>query len=187
MINSNHIKRGMVIKYENDLHIVQSFQHHKPGKGAAIVRIRLKSLSKNTTVEKTFRSGENLEDVELDKRPVTFSYEDGDLIVFMDTENYDEIRIDKDNVNDIFPFMKEGFELQVLLHENVPVSVIPPNFVELEVIYAEDGVKGDTATNPTKEIELESGGKVQVPLFVKKGDIIKIDLRDFSYVERVNK
>lgn len=187
MINSNHIKRGMVIKYENDLHLVQSFQHHKPGKGAAVVRIRLKSLSKNTTVEKTFRSGETLEDVELDKRPVNFSYEDGEQVIFMDNETYDEIRIEKSNIEDIFPFMKEGMELQVLLYENNPVSVIPPNFVELEVTYAEDGVKGDTATNPTKAVELESGGTVQVPLFVKNGDVIKIDLRDFSYVERVNK
>ncbi len=187
MINSNHIKRGMALKIEGDLQIVQSFQHHKPGKGAAIVRVRLKSLSKGTTVERTFRSGENLEDVELEKRPVSYSYDEGDAVVFMDTVQYDEIRVEKSEIEDILPFMREGMELQVLLYEGKPVSVIPPNFVELEVTYAEDGVKGDTATNPTKEVELETGGKVQVPLFVKRGDVIKLDLRDFSYVERVNR
>ncbi len=177
----------MALKIEGDLQIVQSFQHHKPGKGAAIVRVRLKSLSKGTTVERTFRSGENLEDVELEKRPVSYSYDEGDAVVFMDTVQYDEIRVEKKDIEDILVFMKEGMELQVLLYEGKPVSVIPPNFVELEVTYAEDGVKGDTATSPSKEVELETGGKVQVPLFVKKGDIIKVDLRDISYVERVNR
>ena len=186
MINSNHIKRGMVIKIDNDLQLVQSFQHHKPGKGAAVVRIKLKSLSKNTTVEKTFRSGESLEDVDLDKRPVTYSYEDGDRIVFMDTESYDEIPLQKDDIQDLLPFLKEGVELLVLLYEDKPVSVIPPNFVELEVTYAEEGLRGDTATTANKEVTLETGAKLQVPLFVKNGDVVKIDLRDFSYVERVS-
>ena len=186
MINSNHIKRGMVIKIDGDLQLVQSFQHHKPGKGAAVVRIRLKSLSKETTVEKTFRSGETLEDVDLDKRPVTYSYEDGDQIIMMYTETYDQIPLAKADIVDLLPFMKEGMEMHVLLYEEKPVSVIPPNFVELEVTYAEEGLKGDTATTATKEVTLETGAKVQVPLFVKNGDVIKVDLRDFSYVERVN-
>lgn len=186
MINSNHIKRGMAIKLEGDLMIVQSFQHHKPGKGAAVVRIRLKSLSKGTTVEKTFRSGENLEDVDLDKRNVTYSYEDGDNIVFMDTDSYDQLPVAKDEISDLLPFMKEGMELNLLTYEGNPVSVIPPNFVELAVTYAEEGLKGDTATSASKEVELETGAKMQVPLFVKTGDVVKIDLRDLSYVERVS-
>lgn len=187
MINSNHIKRGMALKVEDDLVVVQTFQHHKPGKGAAIVRVRLKSLSKGTTVEKTFRSGDMLEDVELDKRSVTYSYDDGESIVLMDTITFDQITIPKSDMEDLLPFMKESIEMQVLLYEDKPVSIIPPNFVELEVTYAEEGVKGDTATTSYKEVEIETGGKVQVPLFVKTGDIIKIDLRDFSYVERVSR
>ena len=165
---------------------MQSFQHHKPGKGAAIVRVKLKNLLKNTTIEKTFRSGEMLEDIELDKRPVTFSYQDGDSIVFMDTENYDEIRISKQDINEVLPFLKEGDDLHIILYEEKPVSVIPPNFVELSVKEAAEGVKGDTATNATKEITLETGAKLHAPLFIKIGDLIKVDLRDFSYVERVN-
>ena len=186
MINSNHVKRGMAFKIDGDILLLQSFQHHKPGKGAAIVRTKMKSLSKGTTIEKTFRSGETLEDVELDKRPATFSYEDGDNMVFMDTESYDEISVAKTDVEDLIPFMKESMELTILLYEEKPVSILPPNFTVLEVTYAETGLKGDTATNASKEVELETGGKLQVPLFVKIGDKVKIDLRDLSYVERVS-
>lgn len=186
MIKSNHVKRGMVLKIDNDLMLLQSFQHHKPGKGAAVVRVKLKSLSKGTTIDKTYRSDEMLEDVELDKRPVTYSYEDGDSIVFMDTQTYDQIPIEKSEIDELLNFMKEGMELQVLLYEEKPVSVLPPNFVELEVTYAEEGLRGDTATSATKEITLETGAKLQVPLFVKTGDVVKVDLRDYSYVERVS-
>lgn len=176
----------MVLKIDNELLLVQSFQHHKPGKGAAVVRVKLKNLSRETTIEKTFRSGEMLEDVELDKRPATYSYEEGDQIIFMDTETYDQISVNKDEIEELLPFMKEGMELTILLYEETPVSITPPNFIELEVIYAEEGLKGDTATSATKEIELETGGKIQAPLFIKIGDVIKVDLRDISYVERVS-
>ncbi len=175
----------MAIKINNEIYIVQSFHHHKPGKGAAIVRTKLKNLNRGTTLEKTFRSGETLEDVSLDKRPATFSYEDGDNIVFMDLETFDEISIPKIDISQILLFLKEGTQINVLLYENKPILIEPPNFIELKVTYAEDGIKGDTATNPTKEVELETGAKIQVPLFVKTDDVIKIDLREFSYVERV--
>lgn len=175
----------MALKIDGDLVIVQSFQHHKPGKGAAVVRVRIKSLSKGTTVEKTFRSGEDLEDVELDKASASFSYVDGDHLVFMDTSTYDQISVPKEEINELIDFLPEGTEITILLYEDKPVSIIPPNFVELDVVYAEEGLKGDTATNATKEVELSTGAKIQVPLFVKKDDRIKVDLRDFSYVERV--
>ena len=176
----------MVIKLDDSLHLVQSFQHHKPGKGAAIVRIKLKSLSKNTTIEKTFRSGEILENVELDKCSVMLSYIDGDSVVFMNTEDYEQITVSKDDVGNILPFLKEGIELQIVVYEHRVVSFITPNFVELRVEYAEEGVKGDTATKPIKEVSLETGATLKVPIFIKKNDIIKVDLRDFSYVERVS-
>jgi elongation factor P len=186
MINSNHIKRGMALKIEGDIFIITSFQHHKPGKGAAIVRTRIKSLSKGTTIDRTFRSGEMLEDIELENKKATFSYEDGDYLVFMDVNTYDQISIAKEDVQDLLPYMKDGMEMTILVYEDKPVSIIPPNFVVLEVTYAEDAIRGDTVTNATKEVQLETGGKMHVPLFVKTGDKIKIDLRDFSYVERVS-
>jgi elongation factor P len=176
----------MALKIDGDLFIIQTFQHHKPGKGAAIVRVRIKSLSKGTTIERTFRSGEMLEDVELEKKQATFSYEDGDYMVFMDVNTYDQISVPKADIEDYIPYMKESMEMTILLYEEKPVSIIPPNFAVLEVTYAEDAIRGDTVTNASKEVQLETGGKMQVPLFVKTGDKIKIDLRDFSYVERVS-
>jgi elongation factor P len=148
--------------------------------------VRVKSLSKGTTVEKTWRSGEMLEDVELEKRNATYNYEDGDQLVFMDSETYDQIHVDKKELADILKFIKDGMEFQILLHEGKPVSVIPPNFIVARVEYAEEGLKGDTATTAFKEVTVEGGGKIQTPLFVKTGDLIKIDLRDLSYVERVS-
>ncbi len=103
----------------------------------------------------------------------------------MDLETFDEISIPKIDISQILLFLKEGTQINVLLYENKPILIEPPNFIELKVTYAEDGIKGDTATNPTKEVELETGAKIQVPLFVKTDDVIKIDLREFSYVERV--
>jgi len=185
MINSNHIKRGMALKVDGDLVIIQSFEHHKPGKGAAIVRVRIKSLAKGTTVERTWRSGEMLEDVELEKRNATYNFTDGDQLVFMDSETYDQIHVEKKDLEDILGYISDGMEFQILLYNEKPVSVIPPNFVIVKVDYAEEGMKGDTATTAYKEVTVVGGGKIQTPLFVKTGDSIKIDLRDLTYVERV--
>ncbi len=175
----------MVIKLGNDLFLVQSFEHHKPGKGAAVVRVKLKNLVKSNTTEKTFRSGEMLEDVEIDKRNVIYSYREGDSIVFMDSENYDQISIPNEDIGDVLPFLKEGTELQILLYEGNPITILPPNFIDLKVKYAEEGLRGDTATNATKEVRLETGSTLQVPLFVKTGDVVRVDLRDFKYSERI--
>ena len=138
------------------------------------------------SVERTWRSGEMLEDVELEKRNATFNFEDGDQLVFMDSETYDQIHVEKTDLEDILKFISDGMEFQILLYEGKPVSVIPPNFVVVKVDYAEEGLKGDTATTAYKEVTVVGGGKIQTPLFVKSGDMIKIDLRDMSYVERVN-
>ena len=102
----------------------------------------------------------------------------------MDTQDYDQIHVSKEIIGDLLPFMKENMEIAIVLYEEKPVSITPPNFVVLEVSYAEDAIKGDTVTNTTKEVELETGARIQVPLFVKTGDKVKVDLRDFSYVER---
>ncbi len=185
MINANHVKRGMVFNLENELFLLQSFEHHKPGKGAAVVRMKLKSLRKKTTIEKTFRSGTMVEEVQLDKISAVYSYREKDNVIFMDTESYEQIIIAEVDVGDISKFLKEDVELQIFIHEGQPVSIVPPNFVELEVKYAEEGLRGNTTTNPTKEVTLETGATVQVPLFIKRGNVVKIDLRNFTYVERV--
>ncbi len=185
MVSSNDFKRGMVIKLDNDIYSIIEFQHVKPGKGGAFVRTKLKSLTKGSTIDKTFRGGEKVEDVRVEKRSMQYLYDEGDSLVFMDTETYDQRPVSKDFVGDILNYIKEGDEVDISIYEDEPISVEPPNFVKLKVVYAEPGVKGDTATNVTKPVKVETGAEVNVPLFVNEGDIVKIDTRKGEYVERV--
>jgi elongation factor P len=185
MISVNDFKKGLVIKIEGDLFSVVEFLHVKPGKGGAFVRSKLKSLTKGTVIDRTFRGGEKVEDVKVERRSMQFLYDEGDSLAFMDTENYDQMSLDKDFVGDIMKYIKEGQEIDVSLYNDEPISVDPPNFVKLKVTYAEPGARGDTATNVTKPVTVETGAKINVPLFVNEGDIIKIDTRKGEYVERV--
>ncbi len=185
MISSNDFKRGMAIKIDGDIYSVVEFQHVKPGKGGAFVRTKIKSLTKGTTIDKTFRGGEKVEDVRIEKRTMQYLYDEGDSLVFMDTESYDQKPIEKDFVGDMLKWVKEGDEVEISTYEERPIAVEPPSFVQLKVIYAEPGVKGDTATNVTKPVKLETNAEINVPLFVNEGDIIKIDTRKGEYVERI--
>ena len=177
----------MVVKLDNDLYSCTFAQFVNPGKGSAFVRTKLKHLQRGNVIERTFKSSEKVEDVDLEKRYMTFLYEDGEDMVFMDKDDYEQFHVSKDLIEDIIPFMKAEMEVEVTFYEGKPVGVAPPNFVELEVTYAEDAIKGDTVGTSKKRITVEPGGEVLVPLFIKQGDVIKIDLRDLSFVERVNK
>lgn len=185
MVSVNDFKRGMAIKLEGDIYSVIEFLHVKPGKGGAFVRTKLKSLTRGTVIDKTFRGGEKVEDIRIERRKMQYLYDEGDSFVFMDTETYDQKSIDKDFVDDIMDYIKEGDEVEISIYNDNPISVEPPTFVELKVTYAEPGVKGDTATNVTKPVTVETGAKINVPLFVNEGDIIKIDTRKGEYVERI--
>lgn len=185
MISVNDFKRGVVIKIENDLYSVIEFLHVKPGKGGAFVRTKLKSLTKGTVIDRTFRGGEKVEDAKVERGTMQYLYDEGDHLVFMDTQSYDQHSIEKDFVGDMMQYIKEGQEVEVAFYNEAPISVDPPNFVQLKVTYAEPGARGDTATNVTKPVTVETGAKVNVPLFVNEGDIIKIDTRKGEYVERV--
>jgi elongation factor P len=188
MLGITEVKKGMVLKVDGDLYSVVKSDFVNPGKGSAFIRTKLKGVTKNGSLERTFKASEKLEDVELEKRTMTISYSEGDDIVFMDVHDYEQIHINKEYVEDILPFLVEQMEMDVTFYEGKPIGVIPPNFTILEVTYAEDGLKGDTAGNAMKKVTVgEKGGEINVPLFVKQGDVIKIDLRDLSYVERVNK
>jgi len=187
MVNAIEVKKGMVVKLEGELYSVSFAQFVNPGKGSAFVRTKLKHLKRGNVIERTFKSSEKVEDAELQKRYVTFLYRDGDEIVLMDKDDYDQISINKEMVEDILPFMKEEMPLEITFYENQPVGVIPANFVELQVTYAEEALKGDTVGTARKKVTVETGGEVQVPLYIKQDDIIKVDLRDFSFVERVSK
>ena len=187
MVNAVEIKKGMVLKLDNDLYNCTFAQFVNPGKGSAFVRTKLKHVKRGNVIERTFKSNEKVDDVELEKRYTTYLYEDGDQVVFMDKDDFEQFSVNKDLVDDIFPFMKEEMEFVITFYEENPMGVEPPNFVELEVTYAEDAVKGDTVGTAKKRIQVSTGGEVNVPLYIKQGDFIKIDLRDITFVERVQK
>jgi elongation factor P len=177
----------MVIKVDGDLYTVTFSQFVNPGKGSAFVRTKLKNIKKGNVIERTFKSSEKIEDVELDKRSMSYLYREGDHLVMMDKNDYEQFNIPVALLEDILDFIKEEMVFDVFFYENQPVSVSPPTFVELQVTYAEEGVKGDTVGTAWKKVQVETGGEILVPIHIRQGDIIKIDLRDLSFVERVNK
>ena len=177
----------MIIKLDNDLYAVTYAQFVNPGKGSAFVRTKLKKVKSGNVIERTFKSAEKVEEVEMEKRYMTFLYRDGDQIVFMDRDDYEQFSVPAALVEDILPFMKEEMPVEITFHEGNPIGVSPPTFVELEVTYAEDAIKGDTVGTARKKVTLETGGEILVPLYIKQGERVKVDLRDLSFVERVNK
>lgn len=181
------LRKGTVIKIDGDLYSCTFSQFVNPGKGSAFVRTKLRHLKRGTVIERTFKAAEKVEDVDLQKRYMTYLYKDGDDLVFMDKDDYEQISLPKELLEEVVPFMKEEMPFEITFYEGAPVGVIPPNFAELEVTYAEDALKGDTVGTSRKRVTVETGGEVMVPLYVKQGDRIKIDLRDISFVERVNK
>jgi len=187
MINPIDLRKGMVIKIDGDLYTVTFSQFVNPGKGSAFVRTKIKNIKKGNVIERTFKSSEKIEDVELDKRSMSYLYREGDHLVMMDKNDYEQFNIPVALLEDILDFIKEEMVFDVFFYENQPVSVSPPTFVELQVTYAEEGVKGDTVGTAWKKVQVETGGEILVPIHIRQGDIIKIDLRDLSFVERVNK
>src|SRR5208337_863020 len=172
MVSVNDFKRGVVIKLDGELYSVIEYQHVKPARGAAFVRSKLRHVKKGSVVERTFRGGEKVEDVKLVKRPMQYLYEEGDSLVFMDTESYEQESIPKKAIGDAIKFIKEEDIVEIAMYEGEPVTVEPPTTVVLKVTYAEPGVRGDTATNVLKPVKVETGAEVRVPLFINEGDYI---------------
>jgi len=185
MISTNDLKRGIVLKIDGNLFSVVEFQHVKPGKGGAFVRTKLKNVKKGTVIERTFRAAEKVENVRLERRSMQYSYNDGDSIVFMDMENYEQEAILKETIGDVLKFLKEEDIVEITMYEGEPVSIEPPASVVLKVTYAEPGAKGDTATNVLKPVKVETDAEVKVPLFINEGDLIKINTLTGEYIERV--
>lgn len=184
-ITSNDLRPGIAIVFENDPWQVVDFQHVKPGKGAAFVRSKLKNMRTGNVRENTFRAGEKLEKADIEKKTMQFLYLDGDQYNFMDNENYEQLPVHKDLLNDrVAKYMKEGLEYDMLFFNGTLIGIDPPNFVVVEITETDPGLRGDTATGGTKPATVETGAVVQVPLFVNQGDKIKIDTRTDSYLER---
>lgn len=187
MATTADIRNGMVMIYGGEPWLVVEFQHVKPGKGNAFVKTRLKNLTTGRVQDVTFRSGERIEEIRVERRKMQYLYRSAEAFHMMDLETFDQIQVSPEVVGDAARFMKEGEEVYVATSGERVYLVEPPMFVELTVTETEPGVKGDTATGATKNVVLETGLVVQAPLFVEKGDVLKIDTRDGRYVERVTR
>ncbi len=185
MIAPNQFKKGMTIVYKGNKSEIMDYQHIKPGKGGAFVRLKVKNISTRSIIEETIRPTEKFEQVMMDQKNYEYLYRDGSSYIFMDSETYDQIPLGEEYLTDFLPYMKENMKVKVVTADDEIVSVDPPRFVELKVTMAEPGVKGDTATGAEKSVTLETGATVNVPLFVNEGDVLKIDTKENRYVERV--
>ena len=185
MITAGDFKNGLTFEMEGKVYQVIEFQHVKPGKGAAFVRTKYRDVMTGATREASFNPTAKFENAVIERRDLQYSYDDGDLYHFMDTETWEETLISRDMVNDNFKFVKEEMMCKISSYKGKVFAVEPPTFVELAVTETEPGVKGDTATNVTKAATLETGAVVKVPIFINEGDVLKIDTRTGDYVERV--
>ena len=186
MYETSDIRKNLKIKMDGEPYVVVSFQFVKPGKGVAFTRTRLKNMITGAVLEKTFRSGEKLEEADLVEQRLQFMYAD-DFYHFMNTETYDQIELTPEQVGAARNFLLENLEVDILFFNEKPIGITLPTFIEIEVMESEPGIKGDTATGGTKPVTLSTGAKVHVPLFINQSDWLKIDTRTGEYVERVKK
>lgn len=184
MINATQIRKGTVLMHNGAPHRVMDFQHRTPGKGAAIVRARLRNLKTGASYEHRFSSQESIERVVLEQQEMEYLYHDGTHGHFMNTETYDQSALGDDLLGDFRNYLKEGQQLRVEFYEGTPIGVDPPAVVELEVTETEPELKGATASNSPKPATLETGAVVQVPPFIKIGDLIRVDPGEGRYLER---
>ncbi|WP_457616901.1 elongation factor P [Lutibacter sp.] len=186
MATTSDIRNGLCIKHNNDIFKIVEFLHVKPGKGPAFVRTKLKSLSTGKVLENTFPAGRKIEDIRVETQKFQFLYSEGDSFHFMNTQDYEQITLQKEAL-DAPDLLKEGEIVTIIINteDNLPLSVDMPASVILEVTHTEPGVKGNTATNATKPATVETGAKVNVPLFINEGDKVKIDTTKGTYLERV--
>lgn len=185
MIDVNDLRKGVIFEYDNALYRVIEYTHHKPGRGNAIIRVKMRNIRTGATIEKTFTSGDRVQDVRLDYHTVQYLYNDGDLFYFMDAETFEQPAIPRDLIGDLAGFLKEGMEVKLTFYQSEPLDIELPTTVDLKVVQAEVAVRGDTATGVTKRVTVETGYGVDVPSFVKEGDVIRIDTRTGTYVTRV--
>ena len=184
MIDVNELRKGVTFELDGRLFKVLDYSHNKPGRGNATIRTKVRDLRSGNVLDKTFQSGSQVQDIRLDHHQAQFLYSDGNLFHFMDSENYEQTAISAAVLGENSSYLKEGQEVKLTFHESEPIDVDLPASVDLKVVEAELGVKGDTATGATKSVTTETGLKVSVPLFVETGDIIRVDTRSGEYLTR---
>jgi len=184
MVNVNDIKNGMTIEVDGNIFTILEFQHVKPGKGAAFVKMKLKNLRTGSIVEQTFNSSTKVGKAMIEKKTMQYLYSDGDNYVFMDMNDYSQIELPQSQIEEESKYLTENSEVDILYYGSEMLGVNLPEKVELEVVRTEPGIKGNTATTATKEAELNTGLVVRVPLFIDEGDVVIVSTKDGKYVSR---
>jgi elongation factor P len=185
MIDVNELRKGVTFTMDGQLYKVIDYQHHKPGRGKAVIRTKLRNLRSGGTIDKNFTSGDRVQDIRLDHQTVQYLYSDSEFFYFMDTDTYEQFPLPDAVLEDAKPFLIENQELELSSFEGEALDVELPITVELRVVEAPPGFAGDTASGATKEVALETGFRLQVPLFIEEGDLLRIDTRDGRYITRV--
>ena len=184
-LSINEIKSGVTILVNDNVYVVVESQHVKPGKGSAFVRARLRNMKNNNIQELTFRGVETIEPAYVDERKLQYQYSAGGMFNFMDQESFEEVAITEERIGDKAKFLKDNLEVMGYFFKGDTLTINLPNFIEFTIIHTEPGIKGDSVSNMTKPATLENGAVITVPLFVKEGDVVRIDTRTGEYVERV--
>lgn len=187
MYSTSDIKNGLKIEMDGYPWTVVYFQFVKPGKGTAFTRVKMKNLITGNVIERTFRTGEQLEQADVEEVNMTFLYKDPEGWIFMNQENYEQVTVSEEALGDNKNWLLDEMQCKVLLYKNRPVSVEIPTFVEYQITYTEPGVRGNTAQGTTKSATLSTGAEIQVPLFLERDEWIRVDTRTGEYVERVKK
>jgi len=185
MISTSDFKNGLTIIYNGQLYKILYFQHVKPGKGGAFVRTKLKDLNSGAIIDKTFRAGEKMEQALLETKKMQYLYRD-EYYNLMDIKTFEQIQLNGDIIGESKDYLLENMELSVIFYKGKPISIELPIFIEAKVTKTEPGIKGDTVSSSFKPAEIETGAKLQVPLFISTGDIIKIDTRTGEYITRIS-
>ncbi|ASS40700.1 elongation factor P [Eubacterium minutum ATCC 700079] len=184
MITAGDFRKGVTFEINGEPHVVLDFQHVKPGKGAAFVRTKYKNILTGAIREDAFNPSDKFPKAHIDTKTMQYLYNDGELYYFMDGETFEQVPISKDDVEDAMKYLRENDEATIKFYKGSPFQVEPPNFVDLEVVETEPGVRGDTATNVTKAATVETGAVIQVPVFIEAGEKIQIDTRTGDYLGR---
>ncbi len=185
MIDVNQLRKGVTFELDGQLYKVVEYSHYKPGRGKAVIRTKIRNMRTGAIIDKTFPSGDKVQDVRLDHHTVQYLYSDGDLYYFMDTKTYEQSALSAEVLGEALKYLVDNLTLELSTYEGEPIDIELPITVEMEVTEAEPGFAGDTASGATKQVTTQTGLKVQVPLFVEAGDVIRVDTRTGTYITRV--
>ena len=184
-VSTTDFRNGLKVEIDNEPFIIVEFQHVKPGKGGAFVRTKLKSLRSGNVIDRTYRSGEKLDTPELEEKKMQYLYAADKDRVFMDTTNYEQVSLNEGQLGDSINYLKENMEIKILYYKGQPINIDIPMFVELAISRTDPGVRGDTASGGSKPATLETGAVIKIPFYLNEGDIVKVDTRTGTFIERV--